>query len=80
MAGIPPLAGFFSKYAVLIYSFERGLFYQVITGLSTSLVSTFYYLRVIKTSFFESVISAMEVTVKFTVRRRGQLVIMESIL
>lgn len=49
MAGIPPLAGFFGKYYLLLHAQEQGLFGLVIVGLATSLVSTYYYLRLIKT-------------------------------
>jgi NADH-quinone oxidoreductase subunit N len=48
MAGIPPLAGFFGKYYTLLSAQEQGLYALVIVGLGTSLVSTYYYLKVIK--------------------------------
>jgi len=49
MAGIPPLAGFFGKYYLLLHAQEQELYSLVIIGLLTSLISTYYYLRVIKT-------------------------------
>jgi len=61
MAGIPPLAGFFVKYFVLLETFLAGLTLQVINGLATSLISAFYYLRLIKTAMFESTIGATEI-------------------
>lgn len=48
MAGIPPLAGFFGKYYLLLHAQEQELYGLVIIGLVTSLVSTYYYLRFIK--------------------------------
>jgi len=48
MAGIPPLAGFFGKYYLLLHAQEQGLTLLVITGLATSLISTYYYLRLVK--------------------------------
>jgi len=48
MAGIPPLAGFFGKYFLFLTLFEQKYYSLVIVGLITSVVSTFYYLRVIK--------------------------------
>lgn len=48
MAGIPPLVGFFGKYYLLVHAMESGQFALVIVGLATSLISTYYYLRVIK--------------------------------
>lgn len=48
MAGIPPLAGFFGKYFLLLHAQEQELYGLVAVGLFTSLISTFYYLRIIK--------------------------------
>ena len=49
MAGIPPLAGFFGKYYLLISLMDKGLFGPVVIGLAVSLVTAYYYLRIIKT-------------------------------
>lgn len=48
MAGIPPLAGFFGKYYLLVHAMEQQMYSMVIVGLVTSLISTYYYLRIIK--------------------------------
>lgn len=48
MAGIPPLAGFFGKYYLLLYAVQEGLYGLVAIALLTSLISTYYYLRIIK--------------------------------
>ncbi len=53
MAGIPPLAGFFGKYYLLLHTFEEQLYILAIVGLTTSLISTFYYIRLIKMMLFE---------------------------
>jgi NADH-quinone oxidoreductase subunit N len=53
MAGIPPLAGFFGKYYLLLHAQEQELYGLVIVGLAASLVSTYYYLRIIKILWFE---------------------------
>jgi NADH-quinone oxidoreductase subunit N len=53
MAGIPPLGGFFGKYFLFWHSFETGHYLLVITGMITSLIATYYYLRVIKIMWFE---------------------------
>lgn len=53
MAGIPPLAGFFSKYYVLLTLFEIKMYSLVIMGLVTTMLSTFYYLKVIILLNFE---------------------------
>lgn len=49
MAGIPPLAGFFGKYYLFLHAFETQYYSLVIVGLMTSMVSTFYYLKIVKT-------------------------------
>ena len=49
MAGIPPLAGFLGKYYLLVSTMERGLFIPVIVALAVSLITAYYYLRIIKT-------------------------------
>jgi NADH-quinone oxidoreductase subunit N len=48
MAGIPPLGGFFGKYYLFLHSFEVGHIILVITGMATSVIATYYYLRIIK--------------------------------
>jgi NADH-quinone oxidoreductase subunit N len=53
MAGIPPLGGFLGKYFLFWHSFEVGHYLLVITGMATSLIATYYYLRIIKIMWFE---------------------------
>jgi len=53
MAGIPPLAGFLGKYYLLASLMERGLFVPVVVALAVSLITAYYYLRIIKTFWFE---------------------------
>ena len=53
MAGIPPLGGFFGKYFLFLHSFETGHYLLVIIGMITSLIATYYYLRIIKIMWFE---------------------------
>ena len=48
MAGIPPLAGFFGKYFLFLTLFEQKYYSLVAIGMLTSIISTFYYLRIIK--------------------------------
>jgi NADH-quinone oxidoreductase subunit N len=80
MAGIPPLAGFFVKYYVLLEAFLAGLPLLVITGLATSLLSAYYYLRVIKTAMFESTIGAVSIKQYLTLDRLSLLILLEAAL
>lgn len=54
MAGIPPLGGFLGKYFLFWHSFEVGHYFLVIIGMATSLIATYYYLRLIKIMWFEA--------------------------
>ena len=49
LAGIPPLIGFFAKFYVFLAAVEEGLIILAIVGVVTSVISTFYYLSVIRT-------------------------------
>jgi NADH-quinone oxidoreductase subunit N len=57
MAGIPPLGGFFGKYYLFLHSFEVGHIGLVVIGMITSLIATYYYLRIIKLMWFEQPIT-----------------------
>src|SRR5690606_2121921 len=48
LAGVPPLAGFFGKFFVLFNSLSLNFIFLTLIGLIVSLVSCFYYLRIIK--------------------------------
>jgi len=54
MAGIPPLAGFFSKLFIFQAAIDAGLYGLVIMGVLTSVISAFYYLRIIKIMYFDA--------------------------
>lgn len=49
LAGLPPLAGFFSKLYIFLLSWKSHHYLLTIIALLTSLISVFYYLRIIKT-------------------------------
>lgn len=53
MAGIPPLAGFFGKFFVFAAAIDAGLIYLAVIGALASVVSAFYYLRIIKVMYFD---------------------------
>ncbi|VBB68598.1 NADH-ubiquinone oxidoreductase chain N [invertebrate metagenome] len=53
MAGIPPLAGFFGKLYVFIAAIEAQMYTLAVIGVLTSVVSAFYYLRIIKIMYFD---------------------------
>ena len=53
MAGIPPLAGFFAKFYIFMSVIHSEMYYLAIIGLVTSVISAFYYLRIIKIIYFD---------------------------
>jgi NADH-quinone oxidoreductase subunit N len=52
MAGIPPLLGFFSKFLIIKTLLFNGFFLLSLLVVIISVVSCFYYLRIIKNMFF----------------------------
>ena len=58
LAGIPPLGGFFAKFYVFSAVVEQKMYVLAIIGLLTTVISAFYYLRIIKIIYFDdSIIS-----------------------
>jgi NADH-quinone oxidoreductase subunit N len=55
IAGVPPLAGFFSKMFVFLNSVGQDIFSLAVIGMLSSVVSCFYYLKIVQTSFFERI-------------------------
>ncbi len=53
LAGVPPLAGFFAKFYVFAAAMKAELYGLAIIGMLTSVVSLFYYLRIVKVMFFD---------------------------
>ena len=53
LAGIPPLAGFFAKFYIFMSVIESEMYILAIVGLVTTVVSAFYYIRIIKVMYFD---------------------------
>jgi NADH-quinone oxidoreductase subunit N len=53
LAGIPPLAGFFAKLYVFQPAINAGFYWLAVIGVLLSVVSTFYYLRIVKVIYFD---------------------------
>lgn len=54
LIGIPPLGGFFGKFYVFAAAVEAKLFVLAVIGIVASVVSAFYYLRLIKVMYFDA--------------------------
>lgn len=53
MAGVPPLAGFWGKLYVFQAAVGAGLYVLAVIGVLASVVSCFYYLRIVKLMYFD---------------------------
>ena len=54
LAGIPPLAGFFAKFYIFKAVLEESMYFLAIVGLLSTVISAFYYLRIIKIIYFDN--------------------------
>nr|QWZ47509.1 NADH-plastoquinone oxidoreductase subunit 2 [Calohypnum plumiforme] len=48
LGGIPPLSGFFGKLYLFWCAWKDGLYFLVFIGLFTSIISIYYYLKIVK--------------------------------
>jgi len=62
LAGIPPLAGFFAKFYIFMSVIEVKMYALAVAGLITTVVSAFYYLRIIKIIYFDKPKKAFDET------------------
>ncbi len=53
LAGVPPLGGFFAKFYIFVAVLEKEMYALAIIGLLTTVMSAFYYLKIIKTIYFD---------------------------
>jgi NADH-quinone oxidoreductase subunit N len=63
LAGLPPLAGFFSKLYLFWAAAQAGLYITVVWGVLNSAVSLYYYARVIRSMYLEEPTSETKVQV-----------------
>ena len=54
LAGVPPLVGFFAKFAVLTAAVEAGLAWLAVAGVLAAVINAFYYLRIVYLMYFGS--------------------------
>lgn len=58
LAGFPPTAGFFGKFYVFAAAVKAGYIPLVVIAVLNSFLSVYYYLRVLKTSYFDELETA----------------------
>ena len=60
MAGVPPLAGFWGKLYVFQAAVGAELYVLAVIGVLASVVSCFYYLRIVKLMYFDDAAEALD--------------------
>jgi len=60
LSGVPPTAGFFAKLYVFLAAIDAKLAGLAVIGVLTSVVSAFYYLRVVKVMYFDEPAGAFD--------------------
>jgi NADH-quinone oxidoreductase subunit N len=60
LSGIPPTAGFFAKFYVFLAAVNAQLTGLAVIGVVTSVISAFYYLRVVKVMYFDEPVGAFD--------------------
>ncbi len=77
MAGIPPFMGFFGKLYVFIAAVESQQYILAVLGVLASVISAFYYLRIIKGIYFDE--SIEETNFNFTINNQSKIILIFSI-
>ena len=62
LSGIPPFAGFFGKYYVFAGAVEAGYTWLAVVGVVMSVVSAYYYLRLVVLMYFKDQVSVIDVS------------------
>jgi len=73
MAGIPPFIGFFGKFYVFIAAIEQELYVLSVLGVLASVISAFYYLRIIKIMYFDE--SKSEGIINFQISFQSKIIL-----
>jgi NADH-quinone oxidoreductase subunit N len=68
LAGVPPMMGFMAKWAVLQSVVTAGHVWLSVVAVMFSLIGAFYYLRVVKTMWFDEPADASAIVTPFDMR------------
>ncbi|MBS1304196.1 NADH-quinone oxidoreductase subunit NuoN [Loktanella sp. SALINAS62] len=60
LAGVPPLVGFFGKFYVLRAAVDAGLGWLAVAGVIASVISAYYYLRIVYLMYFGEETEALD--------------------
>jgi NADH:ubiquinone oxidoreductase subunit 2 (subunit N) len=64
MGGMPPLYGFFAKVNIIINSFYNEFYKITILLIATSILSTYYYIKLLIIAFIETPQSSLSISFK----------------
>jgi len=53
VAGLPPMIGFLVKIGIFLAIIESSMYFVAIVSILCSVISTFYYIRILKIIYFE---------------------------
>jgi NADH-quinone oxidoreductase subunit N len=76
LAGIPPLAGFLAKFFIFAAAIEQKFYTLAVVGVLTSVVSLFYYCKILKAMYFAKDQESEYVPVTITPGMRVGLILM----
>jgi NADH-quinone oxidoreductase subunit N len=65
LTGIPPLAGFAGKWILFAAVIKEQLYWLAIVGLLNTVISLYYYVRIVKAMFFDDADDATELSFSF---------------
>ncbi len=68
LAGVPPLAGFFGKFLLLMGALREGYFWLAVIGGTAVVISLYYYLGLVKTMYADAPKDPSPIAVSPTVR------------
>jgi NADH-quinone oxidoreductase subunit N len=63
LAGIPPLSGFWAKFYIFMAGWESGAIWLVVVAVINTIISLYYYLRILKAMFMQEPRDDQEITV-----------------
>ncbi|WP_187271443.1 NADH-quinone oxidoreductase subunit NuoN [Massilia arenae] len=62
LAGVPPMVGFIAKYAVIQAVAQAGMVWLAVVAVMFSLIGAFYYLRIVKTIWFDEAVDTAAIS------------------
>lgn len=68
LAGVPPMMGFMAKWAVLQSVVDAGQVWLSVVAVMFSLIGAFYYLRIVRTIWFDEAVDASPIVVPADMR------------